>query len=157
MKNKLYENMLWDKKTRKPFNFSKIKIRNWVNAYKTLGINGLKECRKGKCYSLEFKLYVVKLYLKREIFYQTLINRFNRSLSARLDKQIRKYKEEHLSALTEKKQIVSTINSERNNASEILIKKECTTEETDRIKELEEQVLALQIENVFIKRENDVK
>ena len=48
----------------KSFNIpDKYQIRVWVNAYKTLGYDGLKRSIKKQKYSTEFKRNAVKLYL----------------------------------------------------------------------------------------------
>ena len=46
-------------------------IRRWVCAYKSQGIEGLKVKRKNTKYPLEFKFYLVNLYLKGEMSYQS--------------------------------------------------------------------------------------
>ena len=49
-------------------------VKRRVNAYKSLGYEGLKVKRKNTQYTLEFKLKVVNLYLTGEMSYQSLAN-----------------------------------------------------------------------------------
>ena len=49
-------------------------VQKWVNAYNTLGAEGLKRSRQKKVYSFEFKLHAVELYLSSEVSYQELTN-----------------------------------------------------------------------------------
>lgn len=65
---------------------STIQIRTWINAYQTLGIEGLKRSRKSNSYSVEFKLKAITLYEASEKSYQDVANELglnNPSLIAR--------------------------------------------------------------------------
>ena len=53
---------------------STIQIRTWINAYQTLGIEGLKRSRKSNSYSVEFKLKAITLYEASEKSYQDVAN-----------------------------------------------------------------------------------
>ena len=47
-------------------------IKQWINAYKAFGDEGLMRSRKNQTYTFEFKLHVVELYLSTEVSYQEL-------------------------------------------------------------------------------------
>lgn len=49
-------------------------IRRWVNAYQTLGVEGLKRSRKNNSYSVEFKLKAITMYETSEKSYQEVAN-----------------------------------------------------------------------------------
>lgn len=49
-------------------------IRRWVNAYQTLGVEGLKRSRKNNSYSVEFKLKAIAMYETSEKSYQEVAN-----------------------------------------------------------------------------------
>lgn len=49
-------------------------IRKWINAYKTLGVEGLTGSRKNKVYSVDFKLKAITMYEASEKSYQNLAN-----------------------------------------------------------------------------------
>ncbi|MFP5528742.1 helix-turn-helix domain-containing protein, partial [Peptococcus simiae] len=49
-------------------------IRTWINAYKTLGLEGLKRSRKNKAYSVDFKLEAITMYEASEKSYQDVAN-----------------------------------------------------------------------------------
>ena len=73
---------------------SEIAAKNWVNAYKSQGYEGLKVKRENTQYTLEFKLNVVNLYLTGEMSYQILANELkinNPSMIARWVIDFRKW------------------------------------------------------------------
>lgn len=49
-------------------------IWKWVNAYQTLGVDGLKRSRKNNSYSVEFKIKAITLYESSEKSYQDVAN-----------------------------------------------------------------------------------
>lgn len=69
-------------------------IINWVNAYRTLGIDGLKRSRKNNTYRVDFKLKAITMYEESEKSYQDVANELqlnNSSLIARWRKEYHEY------------------------------------------------------------------
>lgn len=60
----------------KLYGTNKVSVRTWMYVYNNLGIKGLRPLKKSPTYSFEFKKNIVKLYLKGNIFYMDLIDRF---------------------------------------------------------------------------------
>ena len=113
----------------KTFNIpDKHQIRVRVNAYQTLGYDGLKRSRNKKQYSTDFKLKVVKFYLTGEMSYLDPKKRGRPSSMTNKDKKTSKS-----------------------------IDKEYSTEQKDRIKELEEQVYWLQMEVDILKKKRELR
>ena len=126
-------------------------VERWVHNYKRFGDNGLRRSRKKQIYSFEKKRSVVELYLTSEISYQALalqeglsnacmianwVNRFRASGPDGL-KPHKKGKKKPLKKPIENVSIPST--------------KTPIDASKKRIKELEDELLKLRIENAFLK------
>ena len=121
-------------------------LETWVSIYKREGAQGLFRKRVHKKYDLQFKLDAIEWYLKTEISYQELAAKLgvsNPSLICRWVSDFRKYGIEGISdkpkgrpsAMPKKKELP----------------KKHVSSDAKRIKELEEKVLHLEIENAFLK------
>jgi transposase len=55
---------------------SKNQVKIWVNAYNTLGENGLKRKNKDTCYTVQFKLDVINYMVRTESSAQEVANHF---------------------------------------------------------------------------------
>lgn len=133
-------------------------IRVWVNAYQTLGYEGLKRSREKQSYSSEFKRNAVKLYLTGEMSYQDLANDLGITNPAMICTWVLKYRKYGIEGLKPKKRgrPSNMTNNEDKKASKS-IDKEYTPEEKDRIKELEDQVYWLQMEVDFLKKKRELR
>ena len=128
-------------------------IEQWVHNYQTFGDEGLLRSRKNDTYSFEKKLSVVELYLSSEISYQDLalqegianpcmiVNWVNRFRAAGPD-ALRPHKKG-------RKKTLGTSNKKLN------IEQDTTTvpvdTSTEHVKELEDEILKLRIENAYLK------
>ncbi len=127
-------------------------LRKWINAYKAFGDKGLMRSRKKTKYSFKKKLSVVELYLSSEISYQDLaiqeginnpsliciwVNRF-RAAGPDALKPRKKGRKRNL--YKPKKDIKVTEAEER-----------IVDTSAEHIKELEDELLKLKIENAFLK------
>lgn len=134
---------------------NKSQIKTWVNAYQTLGIDGLKRSRKNSEYSIEFKLNAITIYETSEKSYQTIANNLglkNPSLIARWRKE---YEQNGIDGLSRKQgRPTLTNNSKKKNQKEI--KPNIPIEITDleaankRIKELEYDLRMQTIKNEYL-------
>lgn len=131
---------------------SNSQLRKWINAYNAFGDEGLMRSRKQTKYSFEKKISVVELYLSSEISYQDLaiqeginnpsmianwVNRF-RAAGPDALKSRRKGRKKTLDKLQ--------IDSEVQKAEERIV-----DTSAKHIRELEDELLKLRIENAFLK------
>jgi len=131
---------------------NKHQIRVWVNAYKEFGNEGLIRSKKNKNYSFQFKLSVVKLYLSSEVSYQELalsqgIN--NPSLITRWVNDFRIAGPDALRPKKKGRKKTLGINKKKDSAKGIDEKP--VDNSAERIKELEDELLKLRIENAYLK------
>ena len=137
----------------KKYNLSdKYPLRIWVSSYKEFGKEGLMRSRKNNNYTFQFKLSVVELYLSSEVSYRELalsqgIN--NPSLIARW---VNDFKIAGPDALRPKKKGRNkTLDTrELKKPSQSNEEKPVDTS-AEHIKELEDELLRLRIENAYLK------
>ena len=130
----------------------KKQVRIWVNAYKELGKEGLMRSRKNKNYSFQFKLSVVELYLTSEVSYQELalsqgIN--NPSLVARWVNDFRIAGPDALRP--KKKGRKKTLDIREFKKPSKPNEEQSIDTSAEHIKELEDELLKLRIENAYLK------
>jgi len=127
-------------------------VRRWVKAYKEFGDNGLVRSRQNNNYSFQFKLSVVELYLSSEVSYQELAlsqGIHNQSLIARWVNDFRIAGPDALRP--KKKGRKKTLDiKELKNPSKPIEEKLVDTS-VEHIKELEDELLKLRIENAYLK------
>ena len=131
---------------------SRSNIERWVHNYQTFGDEGLQRSRKNDTYSFEKKLSVVELYLSSEISYQDLalqegianpcmiVNWVNRFRAAGPD-ALRPHKKGRKKALDKSGKNPKIVSSEE----------PFVDTSAEHIKELEDELLKLRIENAFLK------
>lgn len=128
-------------------------VLKWVNAYEKFGNEGLLRSRKKETYTFEHKLHVVELYLSNEVSYQELalsqgIN--NPSLLAKWVSDFRlagpdalrpkrKGRKESLKTNMQKETVEGNVKESPNDTN------------TEHIKQLEDELLRLRIENAYLK------
>lgn len=129
---------------------SQKQVRQWIHNYQEFGNEGLKRSRKKDTYSFEFKLHMVESYLSNEVSYEELAiaNDITNYTMLRV-KAFRVAGPDGLRSC--KKGRKKTLNkpTEKNNFQ--------TLEEinidtsTEHVKELDDELLKLRIENAFLK------
>ena len=129
-------------------------IKKWVLSYQRLGDEGLLRSRQQKKYSFEYKLHVVKLYLSNEVSYQELAFQEGINNPAMLTKWVNDYRIAGPDALRPKKKGRKKSLSLKDNEKRIV----STLDETitvdtsaEHIKQLEDELLRLRIENAYLK------
>ena len=130
----------------------KRELRMWVNNYKSFGDAGLFRSRKSKTYTFAYKLHVVELYLSSEVSYQELAVQEGIRNPAQICKWVNDFQIAGPDALRPKKKgRKKVLNTSEN-------KKKTTLEETvpidtsaEHIKQLENELLKLRIENAYLK------
>ncbi len=131
----------------------KTNLRKWVNSYKEFGDEGLMRSRKKSSYSFEFKLQVVKLYLSSEVSYQELALSQGIKNPAMIAKWVIDFRVAGPDALRPKKRgRKKTLNQNDNHKTQMSYLEERKLDTSaEHVKELEDELLKLRIENAFLK------
>ncbi len=131
---------------------SQSNIEKWVHNYTSFGDEGLLRSRKQDFYSFEKKLSVVELYLTSEISYQDLAIQEGITNPSMIANWVSRYRIAGPDALRprrkgRKKSLDKSTSQEQNAPNEATVVD--TSEE--HVKELENELLKLRIENAFLK------
>ena len=131
---------------------NKRQVLNWVHSYNELGDDGLIRSRQNKKYSFQFKLSVVELYLSSEVSYQELALSQGINNSALIARWVNDFRNAGPDALRPKKKgRKKTLDiKEFKNPSKSIEEKLVDTS-VEHIKELEDELLKLRIENAYLK------
>ena len=129
----------------------KEQVRKWVNNYQKFGDSGLMRLKKPKKYSFEYKLRVVELYLTSEVTYHALALQEGIHNPSQICKWVNDFQTVGPEALRPKKK-------ERKESLNTFDKNKVTSTENipdnvsaERIKQLEDELLKLRIENAYLK------
>ena len=125
-------------------------LRNWVSQYQKNGKQALHRKREKAKYDSQFKLHAVQLYLTTEISYRELSLQLGISNPSLLCRWVSNFREHGVNGISDKP---------RGRPPAMLKKKEVpekastesTNSDSERIKELEQKVLYLEIENAYLK------
>ena len=127
-------------------------IEKWVKNYQSFGDEGLMRSRQQKKYSFEKKLSVVELYITNEISYQELAIQegiTNPSLIAAWVSRFRVAGSEALKS--RKKGRTRTLDKSKISPKPHEIEERVVDTSAEHVKELEDELLKLRIENAFLK------
>ena len=131
---------------------SETRIKEWVKAYQNLGDEGLMRSRQKKTYSYEYKLGIVEMYLTSELSYMDIalaekIN--NPCILAQWVSDFRAFGPEALRPQKKgRRKKVDTSEAQKN----IQPTEEAPVDKSAKhVKELEDELLKLRIENAFLK------
>jgi transposase len=131
---------------------SETRIKEWVKAYQNLGDEGLMRSRQKKNYSYEYKLGIVEMYLTSELSYMDIalaekIN--NPCIIAQWVSDFRALGPEALRPKKKgRKTKVDTPETQKIKPIEETVPVDTSVE---HVKELEDELLKLRIENAFLK------
>jgi len=127
-------------------------IRQWVHNYNEFGDDGLKRSRKKQNYSYEFKLHMVESYLSNEVSYEelalangitnyTMLSRWVDAFRVAGPEGLRPRRKGRKKTLdkTTKPNYTQSIDEQSIDTS------------VEHVKELEDELLKLRIENAFLK------
>ena len=131
---------------------SEKQVRQWIHNYQEFGDEGLKRSRKRETYSFEFKLHMVELYLTNEVSYEELALANGITNYATINKWVEAFRVARPDGLRPRqKGRKKTMNkpTEQNNLQPVEEKNIDTSAE--HVKELEDELLKLRIENAFLK------
>lgn len=127
-------------------------IQKWIGAYKSFGNDGLTRSRKNKNYSFEFKLHVVELYLTTEVSYQELALAVGITNPPLITKWVNDFRIMGPDALRPKQKgrKKSLESPKKPNSKEQAVSEPVDTS-TEYVKQLEDELLKLKIENAYLK------
>ena len=139
---------------------SEVIVRNWVNAYKSQGYEGLKVKRKNTQYTLEFKLNVVNLYLTGEMSYQSLANELKINNPSIIARWVIDFREKGIEGLKSKKRgrpSKMAKSPKKSKDTKIESATQLTNEEDNSLNEaqLKEKIKKLEEKNYWLQLEND--
>jgi transposase len=125
--------------------------KNWVLSYQELGEEGLLRKRQNAKYTLKFKLDVVECYLTTEISYQDLALQLGINTPTLITGWVSKFRKYGVEVLSNNQGRPIKMKSKEENIKKNVGKTNTNKSDSEKIKELENQVLALQIENAYLK------
>ena len=126
-------------------------IERWVQNYQAFGDDGLVRSRQQQIYSFEKKLSVIELYLTSEISYQDLALKEGISNPSIISNWVNRFRAAGPDALrSQKKGQNKEVDNPKGRASIPSIETSVDTS-AERVKELEDELLKLRIENAFLK------
>ncbi len=127
-------------------------LRKWVAAYKKLGDTGLKRSRSRKEYSFEEKLSVVESYLTSELSYQELALQMGINNPSLLVRWVNDFKIAGPDALRpHRKGRKKTLSTSQSRETEAQVQHTEVDTRAEHVKELEDELLKLRIENAVLK------
>lgn len=128
---------------------SHVLIQRWVAAYQKFGSEGLLRSRKNKIFSFDFKIHVVELYLTTEVSYQELALSVGMNNPTLVSKWVNDFRVAGPDALKPKRKgcYSKLAKSKNNNQSNT----ENKNNNSEYLKQLEEENLRLKIENAYLK------
>ena len=131
---------------------AKRNIEQWVHNYQTFGDEGLLRSRKNNIYSFEKKLSVVELYLSSEISYQDLALQEGITNPSMITNWVSRFRAAGPDALRPcKKGRKKTLNTTNGNTQNKPVEESSVDTSAEHVKELEDELLKLRIENAFLK------
>ena len=127
-------------------------IRKWVRNYQSFGDECLMRSRQQKNYSFEKKLSVVELYLTNEISYQELAIQEGITNPSLIAAWVRRFRVAGPEALkSRKKGRTRTLDKSKISPKPQEIEERVVDTSAKHVKELENELLKLRIENAFLK------
>ena len=130
----------------------KTPIQNWVQNYKHYGEEGLLRSRKNNKYSFEKKLAIVELYLSSEISYDDLAMQEGILNPGLIVKWVNEFRISGPDALRpRKKGRKKTLNKAKTDKTIQSSVETIVDTSAEHVKELEDELLKLRIENAFLK------
>ena len=131
---------------------SKTRIKEWVAMYNKFGDEGLLRSRKQEKYSFEKKLSIVELYLSSEISYQDLALQEGITNPSMIVNWVNRFRAAGPDALrSRKKGRKKSLNTSDGNTQNKSVEESSVDTSAEHVKELEDELLKLRIENAFLK------
>ena len=127
-------------------------IQKWVNNYQSFGDKGLRRSRQQEKYSFEKKLSVVEFYLSNEISYQELAIQKGITNPSMIAVWVSRFRVAGPEALrSRKKGRKRTLDKPKISQTPQKVEERAVDTSAEHVKELEDELLKLRIENAFLK------
>ena len=127
-------------------------VKKWADNYKRFGDEGLLRSRQNEEYSFEYKLHVVELYLSSELSYQELALQEGILHPTQITKWVNDFRLAGPDALRRRKKgRKKTLNKPETDNVTQSAKETLVNTSAEHVKELEDELLKLRIENAFLK------
>ena len=127
-------------------------IEKWIHNYKTFGDEGLVRSRQHEKYSFEKKLAVVELYLSSELSYQEIALQEGITNPSMLAQWVNRFRVAGPDALRpHKKGRKKTLGKPKKDVVAQPVDEITVDTSVEHVKELEDELLKLRIENAFLK------
>ena len=124
----------------------------WVHAYKEFGQEGLMRSRKNNDYSFQFKFHVVELYLSSEVSYRELALSQGINNPSLITRWVNDFRVAGPDALRPKKKgRKKTLDIREVKKSSKTNEEKHVDTSAKHVKELEDELLKLRIENAYLK------
>ena len=131
---------------------SERQVRQWIHNYMEFGDEGLKRSRKREKYSFEFKLHMVESYLSNEVSYEELAIANGITNYTMISRWVEAFRVAGPDALRpRKKGRKKTLDKSVENNNTQPIEENTIDTSAEHVKELEDELLKLRIENAFLK------
>jgi len=127
-------------------------IRQWIHNYNEFGDEGLKRSRQNQNYSFEFKLHMVESYLSSEVSYEELALANGITNYTILSRWVEAFRVAGPDGLRPRKKGRKNILDKpvKKNNTQPTVENNVDTS-PEHVKELEDELLKLRIENAFLK------
>lgn len=128
-------------------------LRKWISAYKKWGDEGLLRARKRETYSFEFKRSMVELYLTSEHSYQELAIQNGMNNPTLIAEWVNDFRIAGPDALRPKKEgrKKTVPKTPKDKKIQEIENPETIDTSAEHVKELEDELLKLRIENAYLK------
>jgi len=127
-------------------------IRQWIHNYNEFGEEGLKRSRQKNNYSFEFKLHMVESYLSNEVSYEELALANGITNYTMISRWVEAFRVAGPDGLRpRKKGRKKTLDNSVCNKISQNVKENTPNTSAEHMKELEDELLKLRIENAFLK------
>jgi len=123
-------------------------VRNWVKCYQAYGEEGLRAKKKQKKYPVQMKLDAIELYLTTNMSLRDVSVHFQIRDPAVTARWLTEYREQGIAGLSRAGGKSAKMSKDKRSKNDRTIPDPADSE---RIKELEQQVRLLQIENTYLK------
>ena len=131
---------------------SQNQVRQWIHNYQEFGDEGLKRSRKKETYSFEFKLHMVESYLSNEVSYEELALANGITNYTTISRWVETFRVAGPDGLRpRKKGRKKTLDKPAKNNNFQLLEEKSINTSAELVKELEDELLKLRIENAFLK------
>jgi len=131
---------------------NRCEIERWVKAFENHGDTGLMRSRQPTKYTFDFKLHAVELYLTSEVSYQELALSLGMNNLTIISKWVNDFRAAGPGALRPKKKgRRKTLDSFNSMKKDNQAENESVDTSARHVKELEDELLKLRIENAFLK------